>query len=124
MLLLGGCFSPAEDPTTRLPGVGDCLRQVRMKRLTQAIERCNTVVEAHPRHPQPRNERALLHSLAGDNQAACSDSRAAAALLERFPKSTPLDPLLAEEIQLRLQSCRQLTTAPADAAPSPAGNGA
>lgn len=124
LLLLGGCFSPTEDPTTRLPGIGDCLRQVEMKKLPRAIERCNDVVAAHPRHPQPRNERALLHSLAGDNRAACSDSQAAAALLERFPKTPPVDPLLVEEIGMRLKSCRQLTTAPAGAAPSPAGNGA
>lgn len=123
-MLLGGCFSPTEDPTTRLPGLGDCLRQVEMRKLARAIERCNDVVAAHPRHPQPRNERALLHSLAGDNKAACSDSRAAAALLARIPKSPPLDPLLSEEIQLRLTSCRQLTTAPANASPSQAGNGA
>ena len=123
-MLLGGCFSPTEDPTTRLPGLGECLRQVEMRKLGRAIERCNDVVAAHPRHPQPRNERALLHSLAGDNKAACSDSRAAAALLVRFPKSPPLDPLLTEEIQLRLKSCRQLTTAPADASPSQTGNGA
>ncbi len=123
-MLLGGCFSDPGDPSTTLPGLGDCLRQVEMKKLERAIERCNAVVQAHPRHPQPRNERALLHSLAGDNRAACSDSQAAAALLERFPKSPPVDPLLVEEIQLRLKSCRQLTTAPAGAAPSPAGNGA
>lgn len=56
-----------------------------MDRLDEAIRRCDAVVAAHPRHPQPRNERALLLSLAGRNQLACRDSQAAAALLARAP---------------------------------------
>jgi hypothetical protein len=82
------------------------------------------VVDAYPQHPQPRNERALLHSLAGDNKAACNDSRAAAALLKRLPKPPAPDPLLVEEIDLRAESCRQLTTAPTTDAPGQANHGA
>ena len=104
--------------------MGDCLRQVEMKRLKRALERCDGVVEAHPNHPQPRNDRALLLSLTGDNSAACRDSKAAAALLERFPKTPPVDPLLVEEILLRSKSCRSLTSAPAADAPAPAAAGA
>ena len=120
--LIGGCVSTPSDPTTTLPGLGDCLRQVEIKRLKRAIERCDGVVEAHPQQPQPRNERALLHSLAGDNQAACRDSLAAERLLKQLPKTPAPDPLLVEEIQLRVKSCRTLTTAPATGAPSPEGS--
>jgi len=122
LVLLGGCVSAPSDPTTTLPGLGDCLRQVEIKRLKKALNRCDGVVEAHPQEPQPRNERALLHSLAGDNQAACRDSLAAERLLKQLPKTAAPDPLLVEEIQLRAKSCRTLTSAPATGAPSPAGS--
>ncbi len=121
-MLLGGCVSAPSDPTTTLPGLGDCLRQVEIKRLKKALNRCDGVVEAHPQQPQPRNERALLHSLAGDNQAACRDSLVAEQLLKQLPKTASPDPLLVEEIQLRAKSCRNLTTAPAAGAPSPASS--
>jgi regulator of sirC expression with transglutaminase-like and TPR domain len=120
---LAGCISTPADPTTSLPGLGDCLNQVEMKKLRRALARCNQVVDAHPQQPQPRNERALLHSLVGDNKAACSDSRAAAELLKQVPKTPAPDPLLVEEIQLRAKSCQVLTTGPATAAPKPAGRG-
>ena len=108
---------------TAAPGLGDCLRRVQMNDLQQALERCNSVVEAHPNHPQPSNERALLHSLAGNNTTACRDSLAAAKLLKQLSAQPPADPLLVEEIELRAKSCRLSTTAPAADAPSPAGSG-
>lgn len=122
-LLLGGCISAPVDPTTTRIGLGDCLHQVEMKRLQRALKRCDAVVEAYPKHPQPRNERALLHSLKGDNQAACRDSLAAARLLRRLPKQPAPDPLMVEEIRLRDTSCRKLTTARAATAPSQARSG-
>ncbi len=121
-MLLGGCVSAPSDPTSTLPGLDDCLRQVEIKRLKKALRRCDDVVKAHPQQPQPRNERALLHSLAGDQQAACRDSLAAQTLLKQLPKAAAPDPLLVEEIELRARSCRTLTTAPATGAPSPAGS--
>ena len=122
LVLLGGCVSAPSDPTSTLPGLGDCLKQVEIKRLKKALRRCDDVVKAYPQHPQPRNERALLHSLAGDNQAACRDSLVAQTLLRQRPKAAAPDPLLVEEIELRAHSCRTLTTAPATGAPSPAGS--
>ena len=65
----------------------------------------------------------LLHSLAGNNAAACRDSFAAAELLKRQQTSRP-DPVLVEEINLRRRSCQALakgrpfTTPPKAAAPS------
>ena len=123
-LLLGGCVGAPVDPTKTPLGVGDCLKQVQMKRLRRSLERCDAVVAAYPQHPQPRNERALLQTLKGDNQAACKDSLTAARLLERFPKQPALDPLLVEEIGIRKASCSSITTAPAGSAPSRAKSGA
>jgi hypothetical protein len=123
-LLLGGCISAPADPTATQLGVGDCLRQVEIRRLRRALESCDAVVKAYPQQPQPRNERALLYSLMGDNRAACRDSAAAAELLAQLPPTPPPDPLLVEEIRIRAASCRSLTTAPAASAPSPAKSGA
>ena len=99
-----------------------------VKKLNKAIRLCDAVVAAHPRLPQPRNERALLLSLAGRNTDACRDSEAAAQLLAQQPRQPAPDPLLVEDIQMRLQSCKawrraraSVTTPPAGGAPSSAG---
>ena len=97
-----------------------------MKRLQKAIRACDAVVAAHPDNPQPRNERALLLSLAGRNKAACLDSQAASQLLARQPPQPAADPVLVEEIHLRQRTCKAwldsltpvVTTPPAGAAPS------
>jgi hypothetical protein len=123
-MLLAGCYDPAPDPRSSGPGVDDCLRNVQMDKLTEAIGRCDAVVSAHPNAPQPRNERALLHSLAGQTEASCNDSRAAAALLQGQQKHVSKDTLLVEEIRLRLRSCQPLTTPPAAGAPSGQKSGA
>ena len=123
MLLLGGCVSAPPDPGQRVLAPGDCLRKIQIEQLGEAIQRCNAVVAALPQDPQPRNDRALLHSLAGDNAAACRDSLAAAALLARQPRQTRRDPLVVDEIAMRRNSCLRLTTPRATGAPSPAGSG-
>ncbi|MFM8545530.1 MAG: hypothetical protein ACKOCA_02475 [Vulcanococcus sp.] len=125
MLLLGGCISAPPEPGQRAASPGDCLRKVQIDQLEGALQRCNAVVTALPLEAQPRNDRALLYSLAGNNAAACRDSLAAAELLKRQGKTRP-DQVLMEEINLRRRSClrlakgRPFTTPPAAAAPSPA----
>jgi hypothetical protein len=89
-----------------------------MDQLPRALERCDAVVRAFPVNPQPRNERALLHSLAGDQRASCHDSQVAAALLKPWTRRHKPDTLLVEEIASRQQSCQSLTTPPATGAPS------
>ena len=132
-LVLAGCSAPPPTPEkTEGPRADGCLQGVTINKLDKAIRQCDAVVAAHPQLPQPRNERALLLSLAGRNRAACRDSAAAAQLLARLPKRPAPDPLLVEEIQLRLQSCQAwqrsreaaLTTPPAGGAPSAAAPGA
>ena len=132
-LILAGCAAPPPPPEkAEGPRPDGCLQGVAINKLEKAIRHCDTVVAAHPRLPQPRNERALLLSLAGRNGAACRDSADAAALLARLPKTPAPDPLLVEEIQMRLQSCdawkrsrdAALTTPPAGGAPSAAAPGA
>lgn len=103
--LLAGCSSPPPPSQARGPARDDCLREVRLDGLPAALRRCDAVVAAYPRDPQPRNERALLHGLAGNRQAACRDSRAAEALMAQAPADHRDDPQLREEIRIRAANC-------------------
>ncbi|MFN7228307.1 MAG: hypothetical protein ACK5UG_04545 [Synechococcaceae cyanobacterium] len=96
-----GC-SEAPLPEQRLR-VDDCLQDVNPDRLQEAIRRCDRVVAAFPREPGPLNERYLLHTLAGNDPAACHDIRRAAALLK--PQSAGVDPLLRQDVAQRLGDC-------------------
>ncbi|MEB3235648.1 MAG: hypothetical protein VKM98_09495 [Cyanobacteriota bacterium] len=103
-LLLGGC-SEAELPQRSLQR-DDCLREVRLDQLPQALGRCDKVVAAFPSDPGPRNERSLLLALSGDDPAACRDI-AAAQQLARQAKPGSLDPLLVSELAVRQRSCQR-----------------
>lgn len=100
--LLQAC-SEAELPQRSLQP-DDCLRDVQLDQLQQAIQRCNQVVARYPRDPAPRNERSLLLSLNGQDQAACREIEAAHALA-RQARAGSVDPLLASELRMRRQSC-------------------
>ena len=102
-LLLQAC-SEAELPQ-RSVQPDDCLRDVQLDQLQQALKRCDQVVARYPRDPAPRNERSLLLSLNGQDQAACREIEAAHALA-RQARAGSVDPLLASELRMRRQSCR------------------
>ncbi|WP_411869985.1 hypothetical protein [Vulcanococcus limneticus] len=105
--LLGGCAAPPPpQEQVKGPARDDCLREVRLDALQTALERCDAVVAAYPRDPQPRNERALLQALAGNRVAACSDSSAAEVLLRQAAPGRRGDPQLVEEIRIRAAGCR------------------
>ena len=105
--LLGGCGAPPPPrEQVKGPGRDDCLRDVRLDGLKGALERCDAVVAAYPRDPQPRNERALLQALAGNRVAACRDSSAAEVLLRQAAPERRGDPQLVEEIRMRAAGCR------------------
>lgn len=110
LLLLGAC---AEEPLPqRNLSVDDCLTNVQLDELDEALGRCDKVVAAFPSQPQPLNERFLLHWLKGDEKAACRDIRQADSLARRLPPAK-LDPQLRRELQLRLASCSEPTAPPA-----------
>ena len=102
-LLLSSC-SEAELPQRSVQR-NDCLRDVNLEQLQQALSRCNQVVARYPQDPLPRNERSLLLALAGDDSGACREIEAAQALVRRF-KPNSLDPLLVSELKVRQSSCR------------------
>ncbi|MFM7266557.1 MAG: hypothetical protein ACKOZW_13390 [Cyanobium sp.] len=106
-LLLATCLvGCAEEPLPqRRLSHDDCLREVRMEAIAEALQRCDRVVAAFPRDPQPLNERFLLHSLRGDVDKACRDIAAAAKLAATLPADR-LDPLLRNDLRLRAASCR------------------
>ncbi|MFM7312435.1 MAG: hypothetical protein ACKO0M_04585 [Cyanobium sp.] len=82
-----------------------------MERLPKALKRCDQVVAAFPRDPQPLNERFLLHTLNGDEAAACLDIRKAAILARRLPPAR-VDRLLRRDLELRLASCKDVPVPP------------
>jgi hypothetical protein len=103
-LLLGAC---AEEPLPeRRLSVDDCLTNVTLDQLDEAIQRCDKVVAAFPGQPQPLNERFLLHWLKGDEKAACRDIRQADTLARRLPPGR-LDRQLRRDLELRLASCSE-----------------
>jgi len=85
--------------------VDDCLSRVDPDHLSEALKRCDQVVKTYPKEPQPLNERFLLHSLLGQETTACQDINKANQLAHGRPAAS-LDPLLRQELKLRLTSCR------------------
>ena len=118
-LSLAGCGAAPVDPTRTTTQPGDCLQGVEYNHLRKAIARCNAVVSAHPNHPQPRNDRALLYSLRGDTASSCRDSLEALRLFKSAQQGTDADAFLQEEVERRAASCRLwLTNRPTTGAPS------
>jgi hypothetical protein len=98
----------------------DCLREVSLDRLQQQIARCDDVVATFPDDPGPRNDRYLLHSLAGNDASACEDLRQALRLAESVPEDQ-LDAQLRSDLEVRRALCVEapLTSPAAPPAPSP-----
>ena len=103
-LLLSGC---AEEP---LPGQQlrsyECLENIALDTLPEHIRHCDAVVAAFPGNPSPLNDRYLLHSLAGNETAACADIEKAASLARSIP-ADKLDDQLRTDLTLRQKLCRQ-----------------
>ena len=100
--MLAGC---AEEPLPqRRISTDDCLSEVRMEKLKEALENCNKVVAAYPNDPLPLNERYVLHTLAEDDKAACRDLAKALELATRIPAGR-LDPILRHDLQIRRADC-------------------
>ncbi|MEX0588077.1 MAG: hypothetical protein WD136_02375 [Cyanobium sp.] len=104
LLLLSGC---AEEPLPqRQLRSDDCLQSVQLDQLAEQIKRCDAVVAAFPANPIPLNDRYLLHSLAGNEQAACADNARAVALARSSPAGS-LDAQLLTELNLRQKLCQE-----------------
>jgi hypothetical protein len=102
--LASGC---AEEPLPqRRASPTDCLNEVRLDRIAEALKRCDAVVAAFPRDPLPLNERYLLHTLANDERSACRDMARATELARAIPAAR-LDPLLRHDLQRRQVDCRE-----------------
>ena len=103
LLLASGC---AEEPLPqRRLRSDDCLQAVQLDQLAAQIRRCDAVVAAFPTNPAPLNDRYLLHSLAGNETAACADIARAAAMARTKPAAS-LDPQLRTDLKLRQALCQ------------------
>lgn len=108
-VLVGGC---AEEPLPeRAISRDDCLRELSLATLKERLEVCDAVVAAFPRDPATLNDRYLLHSLAGNDQAACADLRKAIALARSIPKGN-LDEQLRIDLEVREQLCKSSVSEP------------
>jgi hypothetical protein len=115
VLLTAGC---SEEPLPqRQLRSDDCLQNVRLDKLSEQIRRCDAVVAAFPANPGPLNDRYLLHSLAGNEAAACADIARAGQLARSKPAGS-LDAQVRTELNLRQQLCREPRRRP----PTPEGS--
>jgi hypothetical protein len=83
----------------------DCLRELSLANLKERLKACDAVVAAFPKDPAPLNDRYLLHSLAGNDQAACADLRKAVTLA-RGHAERQLDGQLRIDLEVREQLCK------------------
>ncbi|MCX5931700.1 MAG: hypothetical protein NTW83_07700 [Cyanobacteria bacterium] len=110
-LALAGC-APAEPPTTEAPRLrqDECLDEVKVDRLDQALERCDRVVSSYPRQARPLSDRFVIHTLRGEQGRACQDIDRAAELIKANGDGSPPaeagDPQLVTDIRVRQESCR------------------
>jgi hypothetical protein len=107
LLVLTGCNEQPSLTDERISN-DDCLRDVKVDKLDEAMARCNSVVAAFPRDPRPLSDRFVLHTLKQEQVAACRDIVQAAALLvsSAARSKQPDDPQLLTDIRVRQESCR------------------
>ncbi|WP_259738978.1 hypothetical protein [Synechococcus sp. CS-205] len=115
VLALSGCAAePLGKDGPRLRE-DQCLDEVRVDALDQALERCDRVVDTFPRAARPLSDRFVLHTLRGDHGRACQDIEKAAALLRSASDGKPSapegDPQLVTDIRVRQESCRDIPAA-------------
>jgi hypothetical protein len=108
-LLVGGCA--AEPLPERAISRDDCLRELSLATLKERLNECDEVVAAFPEDPAPLNDRYLLHSLAGNDPAACADLRKAVRLARSIPRGK-IDPQLRIDLEVREQLCKSSATRP------------
>ncbi len=110
LLLTGvGCRSRSEPKTSNLSGeassVADCMSNLDLNNLEDALKRCNAVVEAHGDTPAVLADRSLLLTLMGKTDQACADVNQAIGLVRQNKRS--VDPMVVHELNVRQKSCKQ-----------------
>ena len=112
LLLTGlGCRSRSEPKTATVSAetsIADCMSDLDLNKLDQALQRCNEVVDAHGDKPAALADRSLLLTLMGKTDQACADVTEAMALLRQNKGST--DPMVVHELNIRHKSCKQRDT--------------
>ena len=112
LLLTGlGCRSRSEPKTATVSAetsIADCMSDLDLNKLDQALQRCNEVVDAHGDKPAALADRSLLLTLMGKTDQACADVTQAMELLRQNKGST--DPMVVHELNMRHKSCKQRDT--------------
>ncbi|WP_094511167.1 hypothetical protein [Synechococcus sp. MW101C3] len=110
-LALIGCAAAPPPELGDAPANDDCLREVKLAELPAALQRCDASVQAFPTDPRPLSERSVLHSLGGDQEAACRDIERAAQLLRQQGNQAE-DSQLTIDIRIRLEGCQEKAPLP------------
>ena len=112
LLLTGlGCRSRSEPkPATISPeiSIADCMSDLDLNKLGNALHRCNQVVDARGDRPAALADRSLLLPLMGKTYQACADVTQALALLRKGSRTE--DPMVVHELKMRHKSCKQRDT--------------
>ena len=112
LLLTGlGCRSRSEPNGANVSmetSVADCMSNLDLNNLEDALQRCNEVVDAHGDKPAALADRSLLLTLMGKTDQACADVNQAIGLLQQNNRS--VDPMVVHELNVRQKSCKQRDT--------------
>lgn len=112
LLLTGlGCRSRSEpnwENVSMETSVADCMSNLDLNNLEDALQRCNEVVDAHGDKPAALADRSLLLTLMGKTDQACADVNQAIGLLQQNNRS--VDPMVVHELNVRQKSCKQRDT--------------
>ena len=112
LLLTGlGCRSRSEPTCATVSpeiSIADCMSDLDLNKLDEALQRCNEVVDAHGDKPSALADRSLLLTLMGKTDQACADVTQAMALLRQDSRTT--DPMVVHELNVRHKSCKQRET--------------
>ena len=112
LLLTGlGCRSRSEPkPATVSPetSIADCMSDLDLNKLDQALQRCNEVVDAYGDKPAAFADRSLLLTMMGKTDQACADVTQGLALLRKGSRTA--EPMGVHELKVRHKSCKQRDT--------------
>lgn len=112
LLLTGlGCRSRSEPngaDVSMKTSIANCMSNLDLNNLENALQRCNEVVDAHGDKPAALADRSLLLTLMGKTDQACADVNQAIGLLQQNNRS--VDPMVVHELNVRQKSCKQRDT--------------
>ena len=110
LVCLTGCQSQ-KTPTQKTGPIStetSCLKQYQVSESNRALQACDDAIAANPDQPELLRDRALIYTLKGQHQKACTDVAAGLKLIRE--STAPVDPMLSHELDVRQATCKQART--------------